>query len=116
MVELRAAAGCRVFSTPYSVLRTHFLTYSSGSLTCSGCSLASLTNSSTHGGQQNEYVLPPTIQVQRGLALVSVIGQIWSPAFGSASWAARKFLNFCDAVWLPFALMSASVYLPPGVR
>src|SRR5437870_128711 len=93
-----------------------FFVYASGSLISSGFSFAILTNSSMQGGQQNSYALPPMTQVNVGLALVCVTGQIFSPDRGRKTCFALSPLNFSEAVILPFTLMSALVYLPPGVR
>src|ERR1700687_3873295 len=82
----------------------------------SGSVFASSTKVSMHGGQQNSYFLPAMIQVQLGLALVNVMGQILSPEFGLRSCGQPRTSYFCDGVKLPLALMSASVYLPPGVK
>src|SRR5262245_48564681 len=68
------------------------------------------------GGQQNSYDLPPTIQMNLGFALVSDMGQVLSPGLVRALCDERRPLNFADAVMRPLASMSASVYLPPGVR
>ncbi len=83
--------------------------YSSGALISSGFVFAKVTNSSTQGGQQNSYVLPPTIQENLGLAFVNEMGQSLSPTLGLVSCSGFSPLNLTEATTFPLASMSAEV-------